>query len=222
MANKIYQTEIVKELRLYYHDVLFQLDKFETIASHLTAIAARMWEGIQHNIIPVFHELNNYHPDFLGKSPDVLAEMDLSLEDCQKCISAEYGYSSWENLLELGYQSYNTTFENCVNVLMDGDLVTLEKFLDIDSSLTSQQSQYGHKATLVHYAAANGVEMWRQQTPYNLPELVKVLLDHGADPNATMMVYNKEHTPLELLTTSAHPREAGVVEAVRKLLVIGE
>jgi ankyrin repeat protein len=65
----------------------------------------------------------------------------------------------------------------------------------------------------VHYVAANGVEAHRQwQTPANAVALLRLLLDHGADPDATCDTYKGDsaQTPLCLLVSSAHPAAAGV------------
>jgi len=41
-----------------------------------------------------------------------------------------------------------------------------------------------HRCTLLHYAAANGVEAERQRTPPNAPAVAQLLLARGADPDA--------------------------------------
>lgn len=219
MKNHVYQARIVRDIRRFYGSLLTDLSHFDSIASHLTAIVTKMWDGWQNQIPCVYHEMNNYHPDLLGKPVEEIKSLNLTIEDCQKCIVAQYGYSSWINLLELGYHAYFTSFEYCVNALLEGDQETLVRYLDIDATLASRHSQYGHNATLLHYAVANGVEMWRQQTPYNLPELVKTVIDYGGDVNARMMVYGGAFTPIELLDSSAHPHKAGIAEELESVLV---
>jgi len=60
--------------------------------------------------------------------------------------------------------------------------------------------------------------MWRQKVPMNLTTLIEILLEAGADKNATMNVYGGHFTTLELLITSAHPYAAGIVDDLKRVL----
>jgi hypothetical protein len=53
---------------------------------------------------------------------------------------------------------------------------------------------------LLHYASANGIESYRQKTL----KITKMLLDGGADVDATCHVYGSECTTLGLVATSVH------------------
>ena len=94
----------------------------------------------------------------------------------------------------------------------------LLKSLDQNPELIHYQSKYGHGASMLHYVGANGVELWRQQLPENLPYLTSILLERGADKNALMKVYGKEMTPLELVQSSEHPFIAGIDQELIELL----
>ena len=66
------------------------------------------------------------------------------------------------------------------------------------------------------------METHRQVVPRNLPEVTRVLIDAGADVNATAEMYGGGSTTIALLITSCHPAEAGVVDdAVQVLLNAG-
>ncbi|NNE01456.1 MAG: ankyrin repeat domain-containing protein, partial [Pirellulaceae bacterium] len=73
--------------------------------------------------------------------------------------------------------------------------------------------------TLLHYCGSNGVETYRQVVPTNLPQLTQLLIDAGADVNATAEMYGGNCPTLGLLITSAHPAEAGVVDQVVQILI---
>ncbi len=73
---------------------------------------------------------------------------------------------------------------------------------------------------LLHYVGSNGVETRRQQVPLNLAEIARVLLERGADVNARARIYGG-CTTLALVSSSAHPREAGVQRATEELLRAG-
>jgi ankyrin repeat protein len=67
-----------------------------------------------------------------------------------------------------------------------------------------------HRATLLHYVAANGVEGYRQKTPRNAVEVARVLLRAGAEVDALADLYGTRCTTLSLLVSSCHPAQAGV------------
>src|SRR5512134_1794628 len=56
------------------------------------------------------------------------------------------------------------------------------------------RSHYGHRATLLHYLAANGVETYRQRVPRNASSLASLLTQRGADPHATATMYGAAQT----------------------------
>lgn len=170
-----------------------------------------MHTGIRSQEPCIFSEINNYHPSYLGKSFSELFQIPLNLNDCQVCIAAEYGFGHWTEV-EQHAEPYHHHFEEAVNHLVFGREQELTNLLNEYPNLVHQTSQYGHQATLLHYSGSNGVELWRQQVPMNLPEIVGLLLENGANRHAKMKVYGGEFKTLELLMSSAHPQDAGLVQ----------
>jgi hypothetical protein len=72
---------------------------------------------------------------------------------------------------------------------------------------------------LLHYVGSNGVETYRQKVPLNLAAITRLLVEAGADVNATANMYGGGSTALGLLVTSDHPAKAGVTADVLKVLV---
>ncbi len=103
-------------------------------------------------------------------------------------------------------------FEAAVEAVISGDVETLTALLREDPSLVVQRSGAKHKATLLHYVAANGVEPERQKTPRNAVEVAEILLNAGAEVDSLAETYGggSAQTPLMLLVSSAHPAQAGV------------
>lgn len=176
-----------------------------------------MWQGVQAEHDYVFKELANYHPRLLGRSTETLRSLGLSEADCRHAIAHEYGFRRWTEVMHQT-QAYDHSFESSVDMLLMGRLKTLKQQLTKKPALVNQKSQYGHKATLLHYAASNGVELWRQRVPLNLPEAVAFLLEAGANPQAKMQVYGGEYTAGELLLSSVHPRKADIFKELQSLL----
>ena len=69
-----------------------------------------------------------------------------------------------------------------------------------------------HRATLLHYVAANGIETDRQRTPPNAPDVVRLLVSAGAEVDALAAFYGggPAQTTLCLAVSSGHPNEVGV------------
>jgi ankyrin repeat protein len=79
-----------------------------------------------------------------------------------------------------------------------------------------------HRATLLHYVAANGVEGYRQKTPKGAVEIAKTLLKAGAEVDALAEMYGGHCTTMSMLVSSGHPAKAGVqVALVETLLDFG-
>ena len=214
---EVYKNEIVAALELFYGDLFFKLEHYLNIYEHLEALSKRMWEGVQIENNAIFIEINNYHPNYLGHPIEALKNQNLTEEDCKHTIANQYGFGDWGTVMELA-EPYNATFEKAVNDLLSGNIEELRKKIVADPSLLTTRSQYGHKATLLHYAGNNGVELWRQKIPNNLPEIIQFLIQTGADKNATMPIYGSSFTTLELVATSAHPHEANCMDALKKAL----
>ena len=104
-------------------------------------------------------------------------------------------------------------FENAVNTMLGGDLSLLKRLVGETPGLTSARSQYGHGATLLHYAGTNGVESYRQVVPLNLAEIVDFLIAWGADPAIEANIYGGS-TPRQLFETSRHSHESNVLRDV--------
>jgi hypothetical protein len=217
MAMDIYTPKIVEQLRAFYGELLERQTSYQSVAGHLEALAGRMWEGVREGNEIVFQEIANYHSDHLGRSYAVLGRLNLDLSDCRHAIANEYGFGHWT---EASHQvmPYDMDFERTVEDLLKGDLEGVKESVGRDPSVLLKHSRYGHGATLLHYSVSNGVEIWRQRVPFNLPAVVAFLLESGANPEAKMKVYGGEYTPSELLLSSLHPRNAGIFDELRHLM----
>ena len=146
-----------------------------------------------------------------------------AVSDAQFAIARAYGFLSWpkfvrhiEDLQRTGRQVI--AFEAAADAIVAGDRPTLERLLAEDPSLVHARSTREHRATLLHYVAANGVENYRQKTPANVVEIAEVLLRAGSDVDAEADMYGGA-TTLELAATSIHPLHAGVQNALIDLLL---
>lgn len=112
-----------------------------------------------------------------------------------------------------------SNFESAVDAVVAGDLTTLTTLLREHPDLVRARSTREHHATLLHYVGANGVEDYRQKTPKNIVAIAALLLDAGAEVDATAEMYGGGATTLGLAATSIHPLRAGVLAPLIDLLI---
>ena len=218
MEVKIYKAKVVQELQAFYADIIQSRESYNSIKDHLSAFALKMYEGVNSNNKSQFTELNNYHPKYIGKTVDELIDVSISKEDCFECVAYQRGFKNWNECSTLTNIPYNHSFELAVELLLNGQIDLLKDQLKKEPELIAYKSQFGHQATLLLYSASNGVELYRQQVPSNLEQIIEILLNTGADLNSKMKVYGGEFDTFSLFTTSAHPYKAGIGKRIENML----
>lgn len=114
-------------------------------------------------------------------------------------------------------------FERAADAVADGDLGTLKALLQEHPTLASARSRRPHRCTLLNYVGANGFEHWRQRTPSNAVAIIDCLIAAGSDANAVCYTYRggPDENTLGLLTSSDHPKRAGLTLAMVAALARG-
>jgi hypothetical protein len=146
------------------------------------------------------------------------------LADAQFVIARAHGFLSWPKFVThieslARTSSAVSAFEAAAYAIVTGDVTTLERLLREHPTLIRARSTREHRATLLHYVAANGVENYRQVTPKNIAEITEILLVAGAEIDGEADVYGGGCTTLGLVATSAPPAIAGVQRDVIDVLL---
>lgn len=146
------------------------------------------------------------------------------LADAQFIIARSHGFESWtkfsKHLNGLTEKSSPIArFEAAADAIVKGDIKKLQRLLRDDRSLIQARSMREHRAMLLHYVSANGVEGYRQKTPKNIVAVTEVLLEAGAEVDAEADVYGGGATTLGLVATSIHPDRAGVQNPLMQILL---
>ncbi len=165
----------------------------------------------------------DYLTDLLEKFAREKFSTAATLTAAQFVIARAHGFESWPKLakhLDSVARANSPTkhFEIAADAIVTGDIATLTKLLRQHPSLIRARSALRHRATLLHYVSANGVEGYRQKTPPNIVAIAKLLLQAGAEINAIADLYGRS-TTLALVATSVHPERAGVQESLLQLLI---
>ena len=118
---------------------------------------------------------------------------------------------------------FEVRFEAAADAVFRGDLAVLKTLFEAHPELASARSTRPHRCTLLHYLGANGFEVERQHTPSNAVAVIEFLVEAGSDPNAVCYTYRggPAQTTLGLLTSSSHPRAAGLTLAMVSALARG-
>jgi len=147
-----------------------------------------------------------------------------TLAGAQLVLARSHGFPSWPKFVvhldRLAHSGSDVAaFEAAADAIVSGNEATLRRLISADPGLVRARSPREHRATLLHYVSANGVEGYRQVTPMNIVAIAMILLDAGAEVDAEADVYAGGSTTLGLVATSAHPRIAGVQVPLLRLLL---
>jgi len=135
--------------------------------------------------------------------------------------------------------SEEAIFAQAVKAVVTADVPCLKELLDQSPDLVTNRARAAHRSTLLHYTAANGIEdelqlsgesiyqLIQNSAPAERPplqeraiEIARILLDAGAEVDATCETYGGGHlqTTLNLLVSSGHPAGADVQPDLVRLL----
>lgn len=180
------------------------------------------------------------HPRFRDEAvtwlPKQLSEAEIrsaamDVADARLAIARWHGFNGWPELSEyVDAVAHDGSavhrFEAAVEAVIDGDVAALWSLLDADAGLVHARSTRvtphdppRHRATLLHYIAANGVEDHRQRSPANAVEVARLLLERGADADALAGMYGGQCTTMSMLVSSTPPAQAGVQVALVDTLI---
>lgn len=179
------------------------LDQYKTQAKDL-AKAARSADP------QAVERIRAHHPEH----DSLIAANHLQLADAQLVIARENGYPSWAKMKE------DILFRQAVHAVDTGDVGGLSALLDKHPRLLTYRCRKGEwyeegyfaGATLLHHVAGNPI---RHPLPANIVDLTRLILDHGADPNAKT---DPGWSTIGLILTGKQPSEAGVAMALVDLL----
>jgi len=102
-------------------------------------------------------------------------------------------------------------FARAVRAIITGDTAALRAELVAAPELSQARSGSLHRATLLHYVAANGIEDALQGPVPGADEIARVLIAAGAEVDAACDAYEGRcPTTLALVVSSEHPARAGV------------
>jgi hypothetical protein len=207
---------LVEKLHQHLFDDSFLV---QTIHEQLARQAQNLFKAHQGGNTAAAVEISNFLPRLAGASTDEIMASEFSIADAQVVLAREYGFDSWEQVKNEGNKRSDPEFESAVDSVVSGKANILAALLKTNPALVCRRSQFKHQATLLHYISANGVEIRRQKIPHNAVEIARILIAAGANVNAKAHLYGGYYTTMAMLISSAHPSDAGVQDALIKVLL---
>ncbi|MEM6629273.1 MAG: hypothetical protein AAF694_06350 [Bacteroidota bacterium] len=214
----IYECSQVADVKRLHQDILSQTYLYATVTEQMVLLSENLYKAHRLGNPAVQIEFSNGHPNLLGKDLDTILHYVVRLEDAQLATARCYGYKDWNEVLDRGDLPFDPDFEKAIDYLLTGDQFSLRDLLQSHPHLLNQHSVYGHQARLIHYVGSNGVEIWRQVVPHNIVDMLGLLLEMGAKPNAPHNIYGGNGNLVGLIKSSAHPWEAGKGNALLECL----
>jgi ankyrin repeat protein len=170
-----------------------------------------------------------HHPRFAHTDPPSVLDEPLKLADAQLVVAREYGFQSWgalKHYVEIGSRVAKLVphprFDDALTALVAGDIEGLTAVLNERPELvrarTNLEPPYGYfsAATLLHHVAWNPSR--EAPVPSNIVDVAGLLLDRGADVNATTLG-RSGGTTIGLVITSRMASEANVSGPLIDLLL---
>ena len=185
--------------------------------------ARRLWEALQAKEADAAWAFKWVHPRYRGRSVRDVDPAALTEDDARLVVAHRHGFDTWADLERyveaVQHDPAVRRFEQAVEAVVAGDTATLRNLLGEDAALVQARSRRRHRATLLHYIAANGVEGERQRTPASAVEVANLLLTAGAAPDALADMYDNQCTTLSMLVSSSPPAQAGLQAALAETLL---
>jgi ankyrin repeat protein len=176
-----------------------------------------------------------HHPRIKGRTLQSDLEKPLALADAQLVIAREYGFDNWARLKHyvetagrVARFQPHPRFDEAVAALDAGDVEGLRRLIaaepDLIHARTNLEPPYGYftGATLLHHVAGNPdrgrLSGKLGPLPKNIVDVARLLIDCGADVNATTLGPNGG-TTMGLLCTSKQASDDGVSGPLMDLLL---
>lgn len=178
-----------------------------------------------------------HHPEMRRLSLQEVLDRPLALADAQLVLAREYGFHNWAELKRrvelsgrLGEIAPHPRFSEALAALDAGDIERLRELIASDPTIVQARTNLGPPygyftgATLLHHVAGNPGR--DHPLPKNIVEIARLLLDEGADVNASTLGPSPGSSPdahgattMALVVTSAQASDMDVSGPLIDLLL---
>lgn len=191
---------------------------FDAPLSEFAHEADALAAAVRERSFPALQRVWSWHPAY-GSGPLAAIPCDtFDVEAARQTIACEYGCDTWDALATLVAAIAEggdvRTFELAAEAVATGDVGGLDGMLQAHPALAHARSWRRHRATLLHYVAANGVEPPRQSGSPHAVRIAETLLAHGVTVDALARFYGEDCSTLGLVVSTSSLGEAQTPLAV--------
>ena len=190
---------------------------FTSVKDLLSAYVDDLMENQLSQFIPVATYLNDGHPKYSGQATHNIPFGEVPRSEFEHAIARTVGFISWVDMEQNG-GIFNPDFELAVDYFINGKKQKLNNLLENQPELVFACSPYGHQAGIIHYVAAHGIEIWRQQIPDNLTEMTELLLEKGALPRQANRILGGKKDFRSIVETSPLLNRVGFKQDITEML----
>jgi hypothetical protein len=216
--TEVYVSDDVRQVEELHRELLTPAMLAQPIAARLDLQARNLLAAHRAGDPAAAVEIRACCPRLSGRSAGEILAAPFELEDARLTVAREHGYHDWAQVVAQGDRVANPLFEATIDAVVNGDIERLEDLLAREPTAVNERSAFAHRSTPLVYLMANGVEIRRQKTPRNAPDVARRLLESGADVHARAFAWGSAPTALELLMSSELSDEAGVRDELAAVL----
>lgn len=213
----IYIHEHVQQIKDLYFDVLSKKESYKSVVAFLQDCADASYQNYKDAKSDFTIEFSQFHPQCRNLPASEIVASIWTIDDFRLTLARAYTFADWEQVVQRDAQ-FDPLFEVAVDWLLAGEFKRLIQLINSKPYILTRTSPFGHQAGLIHYCGSNGVEIWRQVVPSNLPQMMDYLIENGADPKQENNIYNMNSSLQGLIESSAHPSAAGIESALLDIL----
>jgi hypothetical protein len=149
----IYVSEDVRLVDELYQDLFGPEASALPICEQLESQVQRLFVAHKSGNPAAAIQIGNWLPELAGA--------ELTPDDARRAVARDHGYDDWAHVQRDGSQPPDAEFEVAVDAVVHGRIDELTQMLAAQPRLATQTSSYGHRATLLHYVAANATSPGR-------------------------------------------------------------
>lgn len=183
------------------------MPRFDAPLADYAREADALGAAVRQRAFPALQRVLSWHPAYAGRPLRAIPCDTFDLAAAQQTVAREYGCDTWNDLAQLvaGIADGGSVraFEIAAEAVSTGDVDGLDRLLRAQPSLVHARSGRRHRATLLHYVAANGVEPPRQAGSPHAVAVANRLLTHGAEIDALAPFYDEDCSTLALVVSTS-------------------